>query len=106
MPPSKPLLEMTERELTEHRKTLSYGSFEFERVTKQLEHLQRERLSKPHWTMTPSFLVAVIGISIAAVGSWCTYLTYARPNPSEPQVIQSTQESPPVVDKSSSAPKQ
>jgi cytochrome c-type biogenesis protein CcmH/NrfG len=64
------------------------------------------RLTKPHWSVTPGFIVGVVAMVAACVAAYYSYLAYAQPQQATPAVHQSEKPTPSGPDTSPSPSKQ
>src|SRR5262245_26669842 len=76
------ITEMSDAELVSILDRVSYGNMDRELVMGELTRRRLRSISKPHWTLTPSFWIAVTAMIFAAIAALPAILDFFQSAPS------------------------
>jgi len=82
---NRPYAQLTDKELQEKLKSDTPGSLERSQTLAEIDqralHAAIQKLTKPHWTLTPSFWVALAAMVFAAIAAYPVIRDWLRPAP-------------------------
>jgi cytoskeletal protein RodZ len=92
---------MSDSELEEILDRVGFRNMDRELINQELTRRRLRSMSKPHWTLTPAFWIAVAAMIFAAIAAWPVIQGWILSSPIadkaatvQPQQSQSTEPSP------------